>query len=81
LLRWQRRQEQIHRRLLEITPTDSEELAAAWQATAERHLEALGASVPAPAACPPQYVILITCRDEKQQVELLGRLTGEGAGV
>jgi hypothetical protein len=29
-------QEQIHQRLLEITPTDSEELKAAWRATAEK---------------------------------------------
>src|SRR5437588_7484211 len=34
-------QEQIHRRLLEITPTDSEELRAAWRATAESRLAAL----------------------------------------
>src|SRR5207245_4464785 len=71
-------QEQLHRRLLEITPTDSEELAAAWQATAEGQLEALGASVPDAAICPAQYLILVTCRDEKQQVELLGRLGSEG---
>ncbi len=34
-------QEQIHHRLLEITPTDSHELAAAWQATVESQLAAL----------------------------------------
>src|SRR5436305_3552167 len=33
-----RTQEQIHRRLLEITPTDSEELKAAWRATAQSSL-------------------------------------------
>ena len=71
-------QEQLHRRLLEITPTGSEELAAAWQRAAEGHLEALEASVPAAATCPAQYLILVTCRDEKQQVELLGRLGSEG---
>jgi hypothetical protein len=72
-------QEQIHRRLLEITPTDSEELAAAWQATAEGHLAALSASTPLRAVdCPAQYLILVMCRDEKQQVELLGRFGGEG---
>src|SRR5947199_846543 len=31
-------QEQIHRRLLEITPTDFEELKAAWRATAQSSL-------------------------------------------
>ncbi len=71
-------QEQIHRRLLEITPTDSEELAAAWQATAEGRLAGLSAPAPAAAACPTQFLILVTCRDEKQQVELLGRLGADG---
>src|SRR5438132_12615162 len=37
-------QEQIHQRLLEITPTDSEELKAAWQATAESCLAAVSAT-------------------------------------
>src|SRR5438132_10910454 len=36
-------QEQIQQRLLEITPTDFEELKAAWQATAESRLAALSA--------------------------------------
>jgi hypothetical protein len=25
-----------------------------------------------------QWYVLVTCRDEQQQVELFGRLTGEG---
>src|SRR5437667_8144381 len=33
-------QERIHQRLLEITPRDSEELKAAWRATAQGHLAA-----------------------------------------
>jgi hypothetical protein len=70
-------QEQIHRRLLEITPTDFEELKAAWRATAESCLEEFSAT-PAAAACPVQFLILVTCRDEKHQVELLNRLGGEG---
>src|SRR5215472_2903839 len=37
-------QEQIHQRLLEIAPTDSEELKAAWRATAEDWLAALAAA-------------------------------------
>jgi hypothetical protein len=71
-------EEQIRRRLLEITPTDSQELAAAWQATLDGHLAALSGPPPAPAACPAQFLVLVTCRDEKQQVELLQRLGGEG---
>ena len=27
---------------------------------------------------PEQWYVLVTCRDEKQQVDLLGRLSGEG---
>src|SRR5712692_4329693 len=71
-------QEQIHRRLLEITPTDFEELKAAWRATAESSLAALGATPASAPVCPAQFLILVTCRDEKHQVELLDRLGGEG---
>jgi hypothetical protein len=72
-------QEQVHQRLLELTPTDSEALAAVWQATANAHLAALSSPPPrAPVPGPAQYLILITCRDEPHQVELLGRFTGEG---
>src|SRR5947209_5450009 len=45
-------QDQIHRRLLEVTPIDSEELAAAWRATAEGQLARLSAVEPATATCP-----------------------------
>ena len=71
-------QEQIHRRLLEIPPTDFEELKAAWRATSEVRLAALSATPDAAAACPAQFLILVTCRDEKEQVELLGRFKKEG---
>jgi hypothetical protein len=71
-------QEQIHQRLLEITPTDHEELKAAWQAKAEDFFAGLSPSTAPVIACPAQYLILITCRDEKQQVELLGRFDSEG---
>jgi hypothetical protein len=68
-------QEQLHRRLLEQTPTDNNALAAAWESAAaevlEREPEPLG-------AIPEQFLILVTCRDEKQQVELLGRFGKEG---
>jgi hypothetical protein len=69
-------QDQLHQRLLEITPTDVAELEAAWRAEAEAVLEA----EPAPEAVmgPEQFLVLVTCRDETQQVELLRRLSGEG---
>ena len=47
--------EQIHRRLLEITPTDFEELKAAWEATAESSLAALSAS-PGATTGPAQFL-------------------------
>ena len=72
-------QEQLHDRLLELTPTDSEDLRAAWEAAARASLEAPAGRVrSAVQALPEQWYVLVTCRDEKQQVELLGRLTGEG---
>src|SRR5262252_1222526 len=68
-------QEQLHQRLLEQTPTDDDALAAAWEAAAaevlQREPEPVG-------AIPEQFLILVTCRDEKQQVELLGRFGAEG---
>ena len=33
---------------------------------------------PGPESIPEQYLILVTCRDEKQQVELLERFGREG---
>jgi hypothetical protein len=69
-------QEQIHDRLKEITPIDDAELKALWDGEAGKLL----------AAEPPagikqideQFLILVTCRDEKEQVELLGRFHGQG---
>ena len=69
-------QEQLRDRLLELAPAVPDELRAAWEETAraavERPVKAL------PAGISEQYLILVTCRDERQQVELLGRFQGEG---
>ncbi len=70
-------QEQIHQRLLELTPTADPELEAAWRAAAEAAL----AACPEPqqvAMGPEQFLVLVTCRDERQQVELLRRFRSEG---
>jgi len=68
-------QEQLHQRLLEQTPTDNNALAAAWEAAAKEVLQ----REPEPVGTiPEQFLILVTCRDEKQQVELLGRFGAEG---
>jgi hypothetical protein len=60
---------------LEQTPIDNNAFAAAWEAAAaevlQREPEPLGAIA-------EQFLILVTCRDEKQQVELLGRFGAEG---
>jgi hypothetical protein len=72
------RQEEIHARLLEITPTDSAELEALWREAAEACLEQKAIPEPAGTAGQPQFLILITCRDEQQQVEWLERLGREG---
>jgi hypothetical protein len=69
-------QEQIHERLKEITPIGDAELKALWEGQIENLL----------APHPPegikeideQFLILVTCRDEKEQVKLLGRFQGEG---
>ena len=68
-------QEQLHQRLLEQTPTDSDALALAWQSAAAEVLEREPDRL---VAIPEQFLILVTCRDEKQQVELLGRFGAEG---
>ena len=72
-------QEQLHQRLRELTPTDSEDLRAAWEAAAQACLEPpVERARPEVNTLPEQWYVLVTCRDEQQQVELLGRLSGEG---
>jgi hypothetical protein len=72
-------QEQLYERLRALTPVNSEELAAAWNASVEARRDALddekrfGVS-----AFAEQFLVIVTCRDGRQQVELLGRFRGEG---
>jgi hypothetical protein len=72
------KQEQLHARLLELTPTDSAELEAIWREAAKACLEQQATPEPTAGSGREQYLILITCRDEKQQVELVERLGREG---
>jgi hypothetical protein len=66
----------LRERLQELAPTDSDELRAAWEAAAHAALEA---KPPREIdGVPEQFLILITCRDERHQVELLDRFRGEG---
>jgi hypothetical protein len=72
-------QTQLHDRLLELTRTASPDLQAAWEATANANLAAFAAPPPWQAQdIPEQYLILVTCRDEKHQVELLARFQRDG---
>jgi hypothetical protein len=60
-------------------PVTSPDLELAWQAAADAILQTPHRD-PARArqTIPEQYLILVTCRDEKEQVELLGRFKREG---
>jgi hypothetical protein len=73
-----RTQEQLHQRLMEPAPPVPEEVRAAWRQAAQ-------------AAIPPEpeplagldtvlenWFVLVTCRDEWHQLEVLGRLQAEG---
>jgi hypothetical protein len=72
-------QEQLHNRLPELTPTVSPELQTAWEAAARASLDAAAPrDWPQAAAIPKQYLLLVTCRDEKHQVEPLTRFQAEG---
>ena len=72
-------QEQLRQRLVELTPVESEDLRAAWEAAARACLEGPAERTQAKGeTIPEQWYVLVTCRDERQQVELLGRLSGEG---
>ena len=65
-------QEQLRQRLLEITPATTAELELFWQSSADALLQTpLKESGRGEDAIPEQYMILITCRDEKEQVALL----------
>jgi hypothetical protein len=71
-------QEQLHQCLLELTPTDSEELRAGWEAAARAALERPTQLPEEVDYGPAQFLVLVTCRDEQHQVELLGRFKEEG---
>jgi len=68
-------QTQLHQRLLELTPTPSPDLEAAWQAAEAAILAKPAREID---AVPEQYLLLLTCRDEQHQVELLERFQNEG---
>jgi hypothetical protein len=77
-------QQALHDRLMEVAPTPPPELLAAWQAEAEAALTKVtrknGEMMKERKdfELSEQFLIVVTCRDEKHQVELLGRFQGEG---
>src|SRR5581483_10914454 len=72
-------QEQLRRRLTELAPPVPPELAEAWQAAAEACLERPAKGKPLGGeALVEQWYVLVECRDEKQQVELLTRFQAQG---
>src|SRR6266567_1796826 len=61
-------QEQLRNRLLELTPTPNADLQAGWEATVSPLLaEITEPPPPGPQIIPEQYLVLVTCRNEKQQ--------------
>ncbi len=72
-------QEQLRRRRLDITPATNPDLQLAWQSAADAVLQSPHQDAPRRVqSAPEQYLILITCRDEKEQIELLLRFKQEG---
>src|SRR5262245_24717550 len=72
-------QEELHRQLLEVAPPVPEEVQAAWRAEAEAALAAAGREErKGVEAFPAQFLVLVTCRDEAHQVELLEKFCREG---
>jgi hypothetical protein len=68
-------QTQLHQRLVELTPVQSPDLQEVWQAAAEAAARAKEARKIT--TVPEQFLLLLTCRDEQHQVELLERFQGE----
>jgi len=72
-------QEQIRQRLMEITPVASADLELVWRAAADSLLDTPHDRFPAGVdSIPEQYMILVTCRDENEQIRLLQRFSEEG---
>jgi hypothetical protein len=76
-------QQQLRDRLQELVPEVPEELRLAWEATARAAIDTPPIDSPPEdrlplRGVPAQFAVLIPCRDEMHQVELLTRLQEEG---
>ena len=69
--------EQIKDRLEEVAPKPCPEVETAWEAAREKALSRF-AERPGIKSLPEQFYVLIPCRDEDHQVELLQRFLAEG---
>ncbi len=70
-------QEELHRRVMDLTPTPSLELEVAWRQAVEPAKKEPEPALPL-VKFPARFIVMVECVDEKQQVELLDRLHKEG---
>lgn len=70
-------QSELRARLEDLTPVDAPALKAAWSAAAQA---LLGDDRPTRYInnFPEQFLVLVTCRDERHQCEVLARFAAEG---
>jgi hypothetical protein len=72
-------QQQLYDRLRETTETVQPELQAMWEMVAQESAEAQERfRKPIAQVVPQQYMLLVMCADEKQQLALLERFQSEG---
>jgi hypothetical protein len=72
-------QEQLRDRLRQLAPVAAPKLQAAWEAAAAATLAPPTSRPPRElTTIPEQFLILVTCRDEQYQLDLLGRFQAEG---
>jgi hypothetical protein len=71
-------QAQFCDRLQELAPPVPEDLRLAWEATARDAVETPPSHRRPQPRLEAQFAVLVTCRDEAQQVELLRRFHAEG---
>ena len=72
-------QEQLYERLRQTTQAAQPELLEMWEEVGRQSLEEAGRGRRLiPQVCPEQYLVLVTCRGEQHQVELIGRFQAEG---
>jgi hypothetical protein len=75
-------QEQLYERLRQTTTTVQPELESMWEDAARQSMEAVDRfKKPIAQSAPAQFMLLVMCDDEKQQLALLQRFQGEGLQV